>query len=359
MWKKAIIAATALFLAVILWRGFSPGKTPRLGTPNGIASLEKITLGGVEQWILVRGEDISNPVLLFLHGGPGTPVMPVARHYGGKLEQHFVVAHWDQRGSGKSYSPSVPVESLTIEQFVSDAHELAKLLTERFPAPKIYLVGHSWGSALGVLTVQRAPELFYAYVGMGQVVNEPRAEEISLQFVRERAKELGNEDALRELADLEPPYTENPKDVLIQRKWLSRFGGNIQEAKTLPFLSDFDAEWVWIAFRAPEYTWVDLIKFQIAYPRVRWTLFPEFKQVNLMETARRIEVPVYFLVGRDDYNTPFELVNEYFEKLDAPRGKKIIWFENSAHAPFLEEPDRYAEVMINTVLEETYPRGPD
>jgi pimeloyl-ACP methyl ester carboxylesterase len=356
LWKY-LLAGLAICLIVVLWQIFVPGKTPAIKTQNGVASLEKVLLGGVEQWILIRGEDATNPVLLFLHGGPGSPVMPIAHHYGRELERHFVVVHWDQRGGGKSYSSSLLETSFTIDRFVSDTHELTELLRKRFAAPRIYLVGHSWGSALGVLTVQRYPDLFYAYVGMGQVVDEPRAEQIGLQFVLDKARELGNEEALRELADLDPPYIDNPRDVQIQRKWLSEFGGNFKEGETLPFLSDFNAEWVWLALRSPEYSWLDLTKFLRGNSRVRWALFREFKQVNLMESAPRLEVPVYIFVGRYDYNTPVELVEEYFEKLDAPKGKHLIWFEDSGHTPFLEEPERYAKVMVSRVLRETFQKS--
>jgi pimeloyl-ACP methyl ester carboxylesterase len=318
--------------------------------------LEKVTLGGVAQWILIRGEDTSNPVLLFLHGGPGAPVMPIAREYNRALEQHFVVVQWDQRGSGKSCDASIPLESFTIDRFVSDASELAQFLAARLHQEKIFLVGHSWGSALGVLAVHRNPNLFWAYVGMGQVVDEARAEDIGLRYVQERARELGNEQAIKELADLKPPYLDDPKKITIQRKWLSEFGGNIQEAKTLPFLRDFDRKWVLAAFRSPDYSLLDLLRFQSDGSRVRWALFREFKQVNLIETAPRLEVPVYFFVGRHDYNTPFELVKEYFDLLDAPRGKEIVWFENSAHAPMFEEPEKYYDVLVNRVLKETYAR---
>ena len=354
-----LVSLVALIaLSLLAYRGYLQHKLlkeTRITAPNGIDLLEKITLGGVEQWILVRGEDISNPLLLFLHGGPGTPVMPIAREHNTILEKHFIVVHWDQRSSGKSYNPSIPLESLTIEQFVSDAAELAQLLRERFHKTKIFLVGHSWGSLLGVLTVYRNPSFFHAYIGMGQVVDEARAEELGLRYVRNRAQQLGNEKAMKELAGLDPPYLDNPKDILIQRKWLSEFGGNLQEAKTLPFLRDFDRTWVLAAVRSPDYSLLDLIRFQLGSSRVRWAMFREFKQVNLIKTAPRLEVPAYFLVGKYDYNTPVELVQEYFRILDAPSGKEIIWFENSAHSPFLEEPEKYGDIMGNKVLREAAP----
>ena len=129
-------------------------------------------MGGVEQWILIRGNDTAKPILLFLHGGPGSPMMVMQRPHLGKLEKSFVVVQWDQRGSGKSYSAIIPNADMNIQQFISDTHELTELLCRRFHQKKIYLIGHSWGTALGTMTAQKYPESYYAYIGIAQVVNK-------------------------------------------------------------------------------------------------------------------------------------------------------------------------------------------
>ena len=139
--------------------------------PDSIASLERVMLGGVEQGMLIRGSNVDNPVLLYLHGGPGTSELGMVRqHNMPALEKHFTVVVWDQRGAGMSYSARHPESAMTVEQFIADTHELTQLLRQRFGQAKVYLVGHSWGSALGVLTAQRYPDLHHAYVGVGQVV---------------------------------------------------------------------------------------------------------------------------------------------------------------------------------------------
>lgn len=127
---------------------------------SSITSLEKIELGDINQWISIRGRNTSNPILLYLHGGPGTPVMPLFRHFQIPLEDHFIVVQWEQRGAGKSFSWKIPKETMIIEQFISDLHELIEILQKRFNKEKIYLMGHSWGSILGTFTVQKYPELF-------------------------------------------------------------------------------------------------------------------------------------------------------------------------------------------------------
>ena len=141
---------------------------------SSITSLEKIELGDINQWISIRGRNTANPILLYLHGGPGTPVMPLFRHFQAPLEDHFIVVQWEQRGAGKSFSWKIPKETMTIEQFISDLQVLIELLRKRFNKEKIYLMGHSWGSVFGTYTVQRYPELFYAYIGVGQATDKLR-----------------------------------------------------------------------------------------------------------------------------------------------------------------------------------------
>lgn len=138
--------------------------------PRSIASLEKIKLGGMDQWILIRGNDVSNPVLLWLHGGPGAAQMPIAHHFDKNLEKDFIVVHWDQRGAGKSNPKDFDEQTMTFEQFITDAHELTQYLKRRFNTEKIYLVGHSWGTQLGIKMVQLYPEDYFAYIGIGQAV---------------------------------------------------------------------------------------------------------------------------------------------------------------------------------------------
>ncbi len=320
------------------------GKTPKIDSPHGIATLEKVSVGGADQWILIRGRNASSPVLLFLHGGPGSPEMPIMPQVGAALEDHFVVVHWDQRGAGKSYTRKVPEGSMNVGQFVSDAHELIEMLRKRFGVEKIYLVGHSWGSILGVLLVQKHPELFYAYVGIGQCVDLDRNESISYQFVLDEALKRDNKRAIRQLEKIGPPPYEEHKELTIQRRWLQKFGGAFVEI-TYPDLA-------WMALKSKEYGPRDYVKFLQGGWFSTKIMWDEILKINFLEQAPRLEAPVYFFEGRHDYNTPWELVQEYYDALDAPRGKHLVWFENSAHSPNLEEPERFVEEMAK-VLKET------
>ncbi|RJP21246.1 MAG: alpha/beta hydrolase [Candidatus Abyssobacteria bacterium SURF_5] len=318
----------------------------RITSPNGIESLEKIRLGGIDQWILVRGWDKANPVLLNLHGGPGSGDICLARHFDRELVRHFTVAHWDQRGAGKTYGRQVPVESMKRDQFVSDVRELSEMLRQRFNVAKIYLVGSSWGSEIGVLAASRYPELFHAYVGVGQVVKKDEQEEISYRFALAMAKESGDRTAVEELEGISAPPHDNYREVAVKFKWLERFGG-VWHNSNASFNSLLK-----IGMASPDYSLVDGLRFFRGQEFSENHMWEERQHTNLFQEAPRMDIPVYFFVGRYDYNTPFELAERYYQSLDAPRGKQLIWFENSGHDIPYEEPEKYCDELLR-ILQET------
>jgi pimeloyl-ACP methyl ester carboxylesterase len=322
---------------------------------KGIASFEKVMLGGVEQTILIRTHDPANPVLLYLHGGPGSPEMPVVVHFNQELEKHFVVVNWDQRGAGKSFSAKIPEESFTIDQFVEDTHQLVTWLKQRFDQEKIFLVGHSWGSLLGMTVVQKYPEDFHAYVGAGQIADLQRNEQLSYEYVLKQARQRDHKKAIKQLEKIGYPengeYKDGLKGTIIQRKWLTKFGGFLYgESSMNPIIRVYG--------RSPEYTFLDMIRFMKGSRRSLLCLVDEILDINLIEQVPAVEVPVYFVIGRFDYTTPFVLAEEYFDHLQAPY-KEFIWFENSAHSPPFEEPGTFNRLMIEKVLPENLPSADD
>jgi pimeloyl-ACP methyl ester carboxylesterase len=352
------VALAGLLLVVTLagvalgWRAVMQARVKRdtaIAAPRGVESLEKVTLGGVGQWILIRGLDRSNPVLLHLHGGPGSADISIARFFDAGLIRHFTVVHWDQRGAGKSFDPGIAAESMTRAQFVEDIRQLSEMLRERFGAPKIYLVGHSWGSEIGALAAARHPELFHAYVGVAQVVEESSQERISYRFALEQARKSGNQRAIRELEEIGPPPYDGVGELLVQRRWLERFGGvsRSEEAKFPALMRR--------ALSSPDYSLLDAVRFFRGQSFSSARLWDERLETNLFEQAPRIEIPVYFFAGRHDYNCPFEEAERYYRALDAPRGKHFIWFENAAHMIPYEVPGEYARALIDRVLAETRP----
>jgi pimeloyl-ACP methyl ester carboxylesterase len=169
-WALLISASMALLvLAAVGYIVLRPAYTPAIAGPNSVAELDRLKIGGVYQYVLIRGDDTANPVLLFLHGGPGMPMMYLAYRFQRPLEAKFIVVQWDRRGAGKSYDPRIATSSMSLKQEMSDTRELVNYLRARFHKRRIYLVGHSYGTLLGVLVVQHYPQLFLAYVGIGQL----------------------------------------------------------------------------------------------------------------------------------------------------------------------------------------------
>lgn len=225
MWSIAALALAGLGAVFYLW--FTPGSTPAIHGPKSIASLERIRIGGIDQYILIRGNDSSLPVLLFLHGGPGMPAMYLAHAFQRDLERQFVVVQWDRRGAGKSYREDIS-GTLTTEQLVADTVELTNVLRARLHQDKIYLVGHSWGTYLGMLVISRHPELYHAYVGIGQLARSSPIAGIQDEYIRQSARRIGDQDAINDLEE---------KGASVREKLLFKFGGEIHNAKSfMPLL---------------------------------------------------------------------------------------------------------------------------
>jgi len=345
-----IVTLSFVGIAMPLTYPRTPAITDSKGTkiPGSIAKLEKIRIGGVNQWILMRGENIENPILLFLHGGPCFSEMGLVRHYNKVLEKDFVVVNWDQRGAGKSYASKIANSPLTIEQFVSDAHEVVEYLKNRFHKDKIYLVGHSWGSLLGMLTISKYPKSFYAYVGIGQCSNMPEGERVSYEYTLEMAKKSNNQKAVRELEDIGYPvngiYKDGFSGTITQRKWLIKFGGSLYGKNSWnPFIKRI--------LLTKEYSLVDCINFfKVAnMPSKIKMMENEVLKMNLLEEIPEVRIPIYFFLGRHDNQIPAVVAERYFDIIKAPT-KELIWFEHSAHSPCFEEADKFNRLMVEKVL---------
>jgi proline iminopeptidase len=317
-----------------------PATTVPLAGEHAIASVEQVPIGGVSQTILLRGHDVRRPLLLYLHGGPGGAHLPVAPFYSGQLEQHFVVVHWDQRGAGASCR-GVDPETLSLERITDDAIALAETLKRRFQQP-VVLLGHSWGSLVGVRAVMRRPDLFAAYVGVGQLVNLRRNEEVSYRWVLEEAHRRGDAEALAELARIGAPPYANQDDLGVQRGYLMRWGGSnhafARARAALPALL-FGREW----------TLATRLRFLPCMRTSMNRIWGAIQDVDLMAEARRLELPVFLLIGRADYNTPFELTDAWAKQLSAPR-LEVIWFDGVGHMLPIESRDAFQRTLIERVL---------
>jgi pimeloyl-ACP methyl ester carboxylesterase len=337
----AIIVVSLVALVYATRSGPAPLADAGLQPGQSINVLEQIELGGQRQWISIRGYDVRNPLLLYLHPGPGTADLALLRTQCPELERQFVVVNWDQRGAGKSFQVTATTDELSITQLVEDTHDLIRYLKQRFSVDKIYLLGFSAGTILGLSVADKYPDDLYAYIGVSQLVQGAEGERLGLEYVQRVARETQNQVASRELAGIDSTYRAGEwyAQLKTQRKWLTKFGGVYHTA-------DSDSREMWLLLKAEEYSLVEMMGWVLGSDRSLQKLWPEVMQVDFTQTVPEVNVPIYFLAGRYDYNTPSALVAVYFDELKAPRGKELIWFENSAHHLFFDQPELLAEEII-------------
>jgi pimeloyl-ACP methyl ester carboxylesterase len=311
-----------------------------------IAVLEKVRIGEADQWISVRSEDVANPIALFLHGGPGTSQLSSYPRHTRELEKHFIVVDWDQRGAGKSYAAIKDTGRMNIDQFIADTKELTLHLLKRFQKDRLVLVGHSWGSAIGALTVARYPDLYHCYVGIGQVANMADGELASYRWTLAEAKRQHQWRALRALVEIgSPPYTGDwQKKTITERRNVARFGGEIHRSR----IGAMGVVLRSLLF-SREYDLGDRINFFRGTLGSMKLLWPQLLKVNLFESVPELKIPVFIVAGRFDHEVPSEVAARYFEALRAP-SKELVWFERSAHMPQFEEPALFTEFMLDKVL---------
>ncbi|MDR3644738.1 MAG: alpha/beta hydrolase [Clostridia bacterium] len=306
-----------------------------------------VMLGGLMQKIHIRGCRVGNPVLLFLHGGPGVTNRHSVILGHAELAEHFTLVAWDQRGTGGSYFGALP-ETMTVAQFVSDAYVLALYLCKELKKRRIFVIGGSWGTELGIRLIRDHPDVCEAYVGYGQVVDGFLNEQLTYDFVLEKAKAAGDAKALRALAKIGPPVEGSYRPVygglMKHRALLAKYGGSNMAKKSL-----------WQGTVKPillsgEYTWRDKIGIARGSRYTLRAMWRDVVRYNYILDAAKLGVPVYIFQGRHDRNTPSELVTRYFEALKAPH-KELIWFEHSAHSPLTEEKELFHRLLIEKLIQ--------
>ena len=335
----AMLSGAMLALCACTWtRPFTDGAGRVV--PGSIATMETVTLGGVEQAVWLRGRDVRAPVLILLHGGPGASESALFRHYDAALEEHFVVVYWEQRGAGRSYHADIPRSSMTTARLVADLDELVDRVRSRFGAARVVLLGHSWGTVLGTLYARDHPEKVAAYVGVAQIADYARGERMSLAWALRQARERRDERALAALCAM-APAPRSVDDELELGRWVERFGGTLRGGLST-------AKLIRAALRTDEAGLLDLVRFGRGNRFSLEALRPEYSRVDLTR-LRRFEVPVVFMLGRHDWHVPAVLAADYFATLEAPV-ERLVWFEQSAHNPPFEEPDAFVRAVVQHVL---------
>jgi proline iminopeptidase len=308
--------------------------------PGSIAMMTDEVIGDVEQRLWFRGVDVERPALILLHGGPGASEAALFRRFNADLEHAFLVVYWEQRGTGRSYRDSIPPESMTLEQFVRDLDEVVEIVRERFHKKRVVLLGHSWGSAIGLLYAARHPEKVAAYVGVGQVADMPEGERLSYEFAVRQAGSRGDRGALKALQEIGPP-PHTVDEMLTSRKWVERFGGAFHRNLSTGKL-------IWAALQTDEANLIDLIKFGQGNRFSLEHLWDEFRRVDIDDRLASFEVPIVFMLGRHDWEVPSVLSARDFERIDAPH-KRLVWFERSAHNPPFEEPELFNRAVVEVL----------
>jgi pimeloyl-ACP methyl ester carboxylesterase len=320
-------------------------RTTHIFTPDGIEKQHMVRIGGIDQWISVRGRHRGNPILLFLHGGPGFTSIPHSYYFMAGWDEYFTFVQWDQRGAGKTFEANAPETvgpTLSIDRMLADAEELVTYLMRSYGSRRIVLMAHSWGTVLGVKLVQRHPGWFYAYVGMGQIVDMARSEAMGYQATLAAARADNNGKAVAELEALAPwPDPDHPQRVLEQlgqeRHWLEHYDGDEQH-ETGDELMQF----------SPDYTAQDRRARSDGLLYSAASLWGPLGSVTFSR-ATHFGCPVILMQGRRDLTTSATLVRQWFRQLEAPR-KRLIWFEDSGHNVYEEEPAKVLVTLVREVL---------
>lgn len=314
-----------------------------------IAESQLLSINNTKQFVMIRGENPRNPVLLFLHGGPGVSELGGLRKYNSDLEKHFTVVYWDQRNAGKSYDPAFPASEIKVSKYVEDVNALARYLKERLKVRKILLVGHSWGSRLGMLAVQKYPEHFSAFVSTGQEVAAYEGELQSYRYTLAKAKELKKTEMIQQLEAIGEPrggdyrtmYRIGPEGFSVQKYALLELNKDIYDGFTI--------EDLYANIESGEYTAEEKANYMKAVNFTNEHILSDeaYHNFDFRKQFPTVSIPVFFIGGKYDYITPTPLAKEYFDMLKAPK-KEFILFEQSGHDPAWEEPQRFHDELIRT-----------
>jgi len=328
-----------LIMTLIVVLGlFSPTWTPQIQGERSISMLGQVEINGAGHEVMIRGADLNNPLIIFVHGGPGCSEIPYVRKYQEALERNFTIVHYDQRGSGKSYHFFEDYSNLTTDLLADDLLALTEYVTEKFGQEKVLLIGHSFGTYIAMKAAARSPEKFYAYIGIGQVADTVQSELDSLEYAVEQAKLAGNADDVERLEKLRSRIEQGEEST--PRNLVRKYGGAVR------LINDNMDYFLGFLF-GPEYHGLDVIRYFKGISVSQDILLEEEAKTNIPRIVDRLDIPAYFVMGKYDYMTSVNAAKDYFDMLKAPV-KDFVLFEKSAHYPQFEEKERFAEWLNQT-----------
>jgi pimeloyl-ACP methyl ester carboxylesterase len=354
-----LIILGIIFLALIVLNAI-PASTPPIldasgqPVPGSIAELTAVSLGGQEQTIMIRAHSPDLPVLLYLSGGPGQSDLPYSRVLFEDLTRDFVVVSWDQRGTGKSYPALAPVETLTLEQAVADTLELTNYLRQRFNEEKIYLMGESWGTTLGVLAVQQQPELFHAWIGSGQMVSQRETDRQLYRDILDLAARTGDTELTKQmLAFGEPPYADTPYPNAVVMAHYDALGQPYTPPQDYIERGTAANLGPWGLFGS-EYNLVEKVNVMRGLIDMFTIMYPQLQEIDFRQDVPRLGVPVYILDGTAELAARRDLALDWYNQLEAP-SKQIYTYDNAGHSVAFEQFSALHQILTGTILPETYP----
>ncbi|WP_055667542.1 alpha/beta fold hydrolase [Desnuesiella massiliensis] len=330
-YNKFKIACIGLIGIILLW-AIHPTWTPKINGLNSISEYKTIKINGSKQQILIRGKDRKNPVIIFIHGGPGCPETPYARKYQSLLEENFTVINYDQRGMGKSFSFFQSYPELSIDTLVTDLIEITDYVPNELKVEKVILAGHSFGTIIGVKAAALAPERYYAYIGIGQVGDFWKGELEALEYCLSQAKLKGNDKDINKIEDYRSIV--ESKEESFPREYVRKYGGAAR------LINEGMDMLKGVLFNA-EYNFLDGIKYIKGLSMADKKLWNEVKNTQLTKEVKTLDIPCYFISGRYDYLTSIGTAKSYLESIAAPV-KDFIVFEKSAHFPQYEEKEEFS-----------------
>ena len=358
--QAAPLAILALIVIALVVLNARPASTPPILDANGqpvpgsMAELTAVSLGGQEQTIMIRAHNADLPVLLYLSGGPGQSDLPYSRVLFADLTQDFVVVSWDQRGTGKSYPALYPTANVTLDQAVADTIELTNYLRERFNEDKIYLMGESWGTTLGVLAAQQRPDLYYAWIGSGQMVSQRETDRQLYRDILAYAERTGNSDLAEQmLAFGEPPYADTPYPNAVVMGYYDALGQPYTPPQDYIDRGTAANIGPW-GVLGSEYDLVDKVNVLRGLIDMFTLMYPQLQEIDFRQDVPRLEVPVYILDGAAELDARRDLALAWYNQLEAP-AKRLYTFDNAGHSVAFEQFTALHQILTETILPETYP----